>query len=88
MIRILIAGITNDLKDPSVDTFRLTTLPILKRFDVQEGLDLKIESRGAAPNGGGEVLLTVPIVRDGLKVSSPIGSVNNLKFVSLTCVDL
>lgn len=57
------SGITNDSKDPSVDTFRSTTLPMLKQFGVpSEGLDLKIESRGAPPQGGGEILLTVPIV--------------------------
>ncbi|CAL5404389.1 unnamed protein product [Camellia sinensis] len=57
-------GITNDSKDPSVDTFRSTTLPILKHFGVpSEGLDLKIECRGALPHGGGEVFLSVPTVR-------------------------
>jgi RNA 3'-terminal phosphate cyclase-like protein len=57
-------GITNDPKDPSVDTFRSTTIPLLKRFGVpSEGLDLKIESRGSAPHGGGEVVLSVPIVQ-------------------------
>lgn len=60
----MLSGITNDCKDPSVDTFRSTTLPILKRFGVpSEGLDLKIESRGVPPNGGGEVVLAVPIVQ-------------------------
>lgn len=43
---------------------------MLKRFGVPaEGLDLKIESRGVAPNGGGEVVLSVPVVQDCLKVS-------------------
>lgn len=64
---IRLKGITNDSKDPSVDTFRSTTLPILKRFGVpSEGLDLKIESRGVPPNGGGEVVLAVPIVYNSL----------------------
>ncbi|KAJ7948066.1 RNA 3'-terminal phosphate cyclase-like protein [Quillaja saponaria] len=63
-LTIRLKGITNDSKDPSVDTFRSTTLPILKRFGVpSEGLDLKIESRGVPPNGGGEVVLSVPIVQ-------------------------
>lgn len=52
-----------------MDTFRSTTLPLLKRFGVpSEGLELKIESRGSPPDGGGEVILTVPIV-DRLTVS-------------------
>ncbi|KDP27601.1 hypothetical protein JCGZ_19606 [Jatropha curcas] len=60
---IRLKGITNDSKDPCVDTFRSTTLPTLKRFGVpSEGLELKIESRGVPPHGGGEVLLSVPLV--------------------------
>ncbi|KAL3579744.1 hypothetical protein D5086_017579 [Populus alba] len=57
-------GITNDSKDPCVDTFRSATLPLLKQFGVpSEGLELKIESRGVPPHGGGEVLLSVPIIQ-------------------------
>ncbi|CAL5343355.1 unnamed protein product [Camellia sinensis] len=64
------AWITNDSKDPSVDTFRSTTLPILKHFGVpSEGLDLKIECRGALPHGGGEVFLSVPTVGSSLTVT-------------------
>ncbi|CAH1446362.1 unnamed protein product [Lactuca virosa] len=67
-LSIKLKGITNDPKDPSVDTFRSTTLPLLKRFGVpSEGLELKIESRGVAPKGGGEVTLSVPIVHNSLK---------------------
>ncbi|KAM2930152.1 hypothetical protein COP2_037210 [Malus domestica] len=55
---------TNDSKDPSVDTFLSTTLPMLKHFGVpSERLDLKIQSRGSAPQGGGEVFLSIPIVQ-------------------------
>ncbi|KAI9074237.1 hypothetical protein K1719_043802 [Acacia pycnantha] len=44
-LEIRLKGITNDSKDPSVDTFRSTTLHILKRFGVpSERLDLKIVS--------------------------------------------
>ena len=61
---MLFSGITNDSKDPSVDTFRSTTFPILKHFGVpSEGLKLEIESRGVSPHGGGEVILTVPTVQ-------------------------
>lgn len=65
----LFLGITNDTKDPSVDTFRMVTLHMLKHFGVPlEGLELKIESRGAPPHGGGEVLLRVPNINSTLKV--------------------
>lgn len=61
---MLFSGITNDSKDPSVDTFRSTTLPMLKRFGVpSEGLKLEIKSRGVSPHGGGEVHLAVPTVQ-------------------------
>lgn len=63
-------GITNDTHDPSVDTFRSTTLPILKQFGVDvDQLELKIVTRGAPPLGGGEVRLKVPIVAGSLSVS-------------------
>jgi len=59
-----LSGITNDSKDPSVDTFKSTALPILKRFGVlSESLELKVESRGLPPNGGGEVILSLPVVQ-------------------------
>ncbi|KAL7100838.1 hypothetical protein ACP275_08G019700 [Erythranthe tilingii] len=67
-LSIRLKGITNDSKDPCVDTFRSTTLPMLKQFGVpSEGLELKIESRGVPPLGGGEVVLSVPIIQDSLK---------------------
>lgn len=67
---LFLSGITNDSKDPSVDTFRSTTFQILKRFGVpSEGLDLKIDSRGVPPHGGGEVILSVPVVQKSLNVS-------------------
>ncbi|XP_062082478.1 probable RNA 3'-terminal phosphate cyclase-like protein [Humulus lupulus] len=63
-LTIRLKGITNDSKDPSIDTFQSTALPILKRFGVpSEGLKLKIESRGAPPQGGGEVVLSIPTVQ-------------------------
>ncbi|KAJ0025898.1 hypothetical protein Pint_07679 [Pistacia integerrima] len=62
-ISIMLKGITNDFKDPCVDTFRSTTLPMLKRFGVpSEGLGLKIESRGSPPHGGGQVFVTIPVI--------------------------
>ncbi|KAK8596060.1 hypothetical protein V6N13_000722 [Hibiscus sabdariffa] len=63
-LAIILKGITNDSKDPSVDTFRSTTFPMLKHFGVpSEGLKLEIKSRGVSPHGGGEVHLAVPTVQ-------------------------
>ncbi|OMO76979.1 RNA 3'-terminal phosphate cyclase [Corchorus olitorius] len=61
---IILKGITNDSKDPSVDTFRKATLPMLKRFGVPpEGLKIEIKRRGVPPHGGGEVHLAVPTIQ-------------------------
>ncbi|KAI3933960.1 hypothetical protein MKW92_000693 [Papaver armeniacum] len=66
-LEIKLKGITNDSKDPTVDTFRSTTLNIVKRFGIDsEGVDLKIVNRGAPPLGGGEVILKVPMVESSL----------------------
>ncbi|CAB4282669.1 unnamed protein product [Prunus armeniaca] len=63
-ITITLKGLTNDSKDPSIDTFRSTTYTILKRFGVpSEGLELEIKSRGCAPKGGGEVVVAIPVVQ-------------------------
>jgi RNA 3'-terminal phosphate cyclase-like protein len=60
---LTLRGITNDNTDMSVDAFKATTLPLMKHFGIDEGLDFKIKKRGAPPNGGGEVLFTCPLVR-------------------------
>jgi len=62
-LSINFTGITNDSIDPSVDFLRTVSLPLLKRFGIEEGLDLKIKKRGAPPNGGGQVIFQCPIVR-------------------------
>ncbi|CAJ2676545.1 probable RNA 3'-terminal phosphate cyclase-like protein [Trifolium pratense] len=63
-LTITLKGVTNDSKDPSIDTFKSAAFHILKRFGVDfEALSLKIESRGLPPNGGGEVVLSLPIVQ-------------------------
>ncbi|PWA82991.1 S-locus glycoprotein domain-containing protein [Artemisia annua] len=44
-------------KDPSIDIFTSSSLPLLEHSGVPaEGLQLKIENRGVVPKGGSEVL--------------------------------
>jgi RNA 3'-terminal phosphate cyclase-like protein len=60
---VILRGITNDHLDQTVDAIRTVTLPMLHRFGIQEGLELKILKRGAPPLGGGEVRFTCHPVR-------------------------
>ncbi|CAG8511708.1 19173_t:CDS:2 [Gigaspora rosea] len=56
-------GITNDNVDLSMDIIRTAVLLQLRRFGIEEGLELKISKRGAPPLGGGEVNFKCPIVK-------------------------
>jgi RNA 3'-terminal phosphate cyclase-like protein len=59
--------VTGDGLDCSVDTWRAATLALLRRAGVgPDGLELTLRRRGCAPGGGGEVLLRVPPLREGL----------------------
>ncbi|XBI86947.1 hypothetical protein VPH35_025089 [Triticum aestivum] len=81
--------ITNDTKDPSVDTFRMVTLHMLKHFGVPlEGMELKIESRGAPPHGGGEVLLRVPNINSTLNAVNWVdeGMVKRIRGVEFSTI--
>ncbi|MCO5572838.1 hypothetical protein L7F22_026597 [Adiantum nelumboides] len=84
-LSITLQGITNDSKDPCVDTFRITTLPLLKHFGIPiEDVELKITTRGAPPEGGGEVHLKVPILLNCLTAVSWIdeGMVKRIRGVA------
>ncbi|XP_055945008.1 RNA 3'-terminal phosphate cyclase-like protein [Argiope bruennichi] len=62
-LHITLKGVTNDSIDPSVDAIMHSSLPILKRFILNdENLEIKIIGRGLPPEGGGEVLFRCPIV--------------------------
>ncbi|KCV72270.1 18S rRNA biogenesis protein RCL1 [Fonticula alba] len=52
---ITLTGITNSDNDLCVDTIRTVMLPTLIRFGIEDGLEMKINRRGAPPLGGGEV---------------------------------
>jgi len=63
-LTVTLRGVTNHPRDPSVDTFRTVTLPLMKSLGLAEDFELRIVKRGAAPLGGGEVVLTVPCVKE------------------------
>lgn len=61
-LKAVLRGVTNDQTDPSVDTLKATSIPLLKKFGVDgEGFELKINRRGMLPGGGGEVLFSCPV---------------------------
>lgn len=62
-LHITLRGVTNVETDPSVDVIRTVTLPLLKRFGIEDGLELKVTKRGCAPEGGGEVVFQCPNTR-------------------------
>jgi RNA 3'-terminal phosphate cyclase-like protein len=60
---ITLRGVTNEEKDMSPDVMRTVTLPTLKRFGIENSLELKLKKRGAPPRGGGEVVLTCGVCK-------------------------
>ncbi|KAK1291655.1 putative RNA 3'-terminal phosphate cyclase-like protein [Acorus calamus] len=86
-LSITLKGITNDFKDPCVDTFRTTTLHMLKQFGVPlDGVELKVVSRGVPPQGGGEVTLALPIIQNNLSAVSWVdeGMVKRIRGVAFS----
>ena len=39
---LTMTGVTNNEQDPSVDVLRTVTLPLVRRFGVDDGLELKV----------------------------------------------
>lgn len=71
--------------DPSVDSIKLSALPTLKKFlIVDDGLELKINKRGMAPEGGGEVLFRCP----NRKQLKPLVVSGFSKYHFIVCVTL
>lgn len=62
-LKVLLSGVTNDKYDITVDTIKFVTIALMKKFGIDEGLDLKINKRGALPDGGGEIFFTCPVRR-------------------------
>lgn len=83
-LTLTLTGMTNDAMDHCVDTLRTVTVPLLASFGVQ-GAALQIKSRGAPPQGGGEVVLTVPVVRELAPVDmTDFGLVKRIRGVAFT----
>ncbi|XP_039255608.2 RNA 3'-terminal phosphate cyclase-like protein [Styela clava] len=59
-VKATLRGVTNDSSDPTVDFYRLTSLPVMRMFGVLDDLELKVIKRGFAPEGGGEVFFQCP----------------------------
>lgn len=59
---VLRGGVTNDGIDISIDSFKAVTLPLLKKFGIDD-IKCTVRKRGAPPLGGGEVLFSCPIVK-------------------------
>lgn len=62
-LSIRLKGVTNGGPDPTCDTFRTATLPLLAKFGISDQLSFKIVKRGAQPLGGGEVCFNCPTLK-------------------------
>jgi len=63
-LNVTLLGVTNNQVDPSVDLVKSSFLPVVRKFLLNdEGLEIKVSKRGAAPQGGGQVLLRCPVKR-------------------------
>ncbi|KAL4472902.1 hypothetical protein ABPG72_007779 [Tetrahymena utriculariae] len=62
-LSVKLKGVTNDEIDMSVDTFSNCTLHLIRKFQIEGELFLKVNKRGFKPNGQGEVIFKVPFVK-------------------------
>ncbi|KAL1457397.1 hypothetical protein WDU94_007634 [Cyamophila willieti] len=63
-LQIVLRGVTNNQKDPSVDSFKAGALPVLKQFLVVDpGIELTVRKRGMEPEGGGEIFFNCPNIK-------------------------
>jgi len=61
-LHLILTGVTNNQIDPSPDYIKASCLPVLRKFLLDDtGLDLTVTKRGAAPGGGGQVVLKCPV---------------------------
>mmetsp|Transcript_3024 Transcript_3024/g.10120 ORF Transcript_3024/g.10120 Transcript_3024/m.10120 type:complete len:177 (+) Transcript_3024:390-920(+) len=62
-LTVTLRGLTNVGSDIGVDILRSVTMPLFKKFGLEDGMRLQIVRRGAPPTGRGEVILNIPTVR-------------------------
>jgi len=61
-LHLILTGVTNNQVDPSPDLIKASCLPVLRKFLLDDtGLELTVTKRGAAPGGGGQVVLRCPV---------------------------
>ncbi len=97
---ITLTGITNDGSDMGVDMWRTVTLPLLRHVmhgdeqnrdtlseQVVGAFELKVNKRGLAPGGGGEVVLSVPIIKGKIPPVSILeeGLVKRVRGIAYGC---
>mmetsp|Transcript_967 Transcript_967/g.2285 ORF Transcript_967/g.2285 Transcript_967/m.2285 type:complete len:405 (-) Transcript_967:63-1277(-) len=63
-VEITLTGVTNDDVDICVDLFRAVTIPLLRRFGLEQLPTLEIVRRGLAPGGRGVVVFRAPVARE------------------------
>ena len=61
-LHIKLKGITNNLEDNSVDSFKMSTCALLQKLIIGDTVEFKINKRGVLPNGVGEVYFKIPII--------------------------
>lgn len=85
-VKATLTGVTNNQLDPSPDLFKYSVLPILKRYYIDEGLELKVVRRGMHPDGGGEVFFSCPVKRSlkAMQFTTP-GLVKRIRGVAYAC---
>ena len=96
-LSMTLTGITNDDVDVGVDTWRTVTLPLLRTVlhgdgdalaeRVVGGFELRIQKRGLPPEGGGEVVLSVPITKGKIPPVSVLeeGLVKRVRGIAYGC---
>lgn len=62
-IRAILKGVTNDNLDMNYDSWKNCAMPLLKKLTGEGDFDVKLIRRGARPLGGGEIHLSVPVVK-------------------------